>query len=66
MKQNYLTKAHPAKDNCVAADCTNCTDSKVVNFEEKRTELKSGTSQLYAKEAEHYFFYYALNMKQGS
>jgi hypothetical protein len=66
MKPNYITKGHPAKQNCEAAPCLNCADCKVVNFEEKRTELKANTSQLYAKEAEHYFFYYALNMKQGS
>ena len=66
MKQNSLIKAHHAKNSCSSAACQECSECKVVNIEEKRTELKANISQLYAKEAENYFFYYALNIKQGS
>jgi len=66
MKQNYLIKARESKGSCDSGSCEYCADCKVVNFEEKRMELKSSFSQLYAKEAEHYFFYYGLNLKQGS
>ena len=66
MKQNYLSKAREPKGSCDSGSCEYCADCKVVNFEEKRIELKANSSQLYAKEAEHYFFYYGLNLKQGS
>ena len=66
MKQNYLIKTREPKGSCDPRSCEYCADCKAVNFEEKRMELKAGFSQLYAKEAEHYFFYYGLNLKQGS
>jgi hypothetical protein len=66
MKQNFLPKDHEEKQNCDPASCLKCRECKVINFEERRVELKSNSSQLYAKEAESYFFYYALNMKQSS
>jgi hypothetical protein len=34
-------------------------------MEERRQELKNSSLQLYAKEAEHYFFYYDVNLKQA-
>jgi len=53
MKQNYLLKAHEPKGRCDSGSCEYCADCKVINFEEKRTEFKASSSQLYAKEAEH-------------
>ena len=66
MKQNFLPKELEANEKCNVASCLECQDCKVINFDEKKAELKTSSSQLYAKEAENYFFYYALNMKQGS
>lgn len=65
MKQNSL-KALLKKASCDPASCNSCPQCKVVNFQDKRTDMKAGISQLYGKEAEHYFFYYAFTMKQGS
>lgn len=66
MKQNYLIKAREPKGSCDSGSCKYCADCTVTNFEEKKLESKASYPQLYAKEAEHYFFYYDLNLKQGS
>ena len=66
MKLNYLPNDHEEQEKCDPATCLKCRDCKVINFEERRGEFKNTNSQLYAKEAESYFFYYALNMKQSS
>jgi len=66
MKQNSLLKTRLVNGSCDSTSCQDCPDCKVIHLEENRTEVKSNFTQLYAKEAEHYFFYYALNLKQGS
>lgn len=63
MEQNALLKQERVEEGCAEADCLTCCDCKVINMGEKRHEVKSSL-QLYAKEAEHYFFYYDLNLQQ--
>jgi hypothetical protein len=65
MKQKSSTKDH-RQDRCDGASCNRCDDCRVVNLEERRSELKPNPPQLYGKEAEYYSFYYAFNMKQSS
>jgi hypothetical protein len=65
MKQNTLLKAGRDEEKCQEISCRKCQSCKVISMEEKREEQKSNSLQLYAKEAEHYFFYYAVNMKQA-
>jgi hypothetical protein len=61
-----ISNQQQVHEKCDPASCSNCNDCRVVNMEERRGETKASSPQLYAKEAENYFFYYALNMKQGS
>jgi hypothetical protein len=65
MKQNALLKQDRIEEGCAGAACLTCCDCKVINMEEGRQEVKSPSLQLYAKEAEHYFFYYDVNLKQS-
>ncbi|MBO9682467.1 MAG: hypothetical protein J7502_07365 [Flavisolibacter sp.] len=65
MKQNVLLKQDRIEEGRAEADCLTCCDCKVINMEERRQEVKSSSLQLYAKEAEHYFFYYDVNLKQS-
>jgi hypothetical protein len=46
------------KDKCGTASCRDCHRCALVNYEEPRPEWKNNASQLYATEAEHYFFYF--------
>jgi len=64
MKRNILLKERPDKQICDEASCLMCESCKVIRMEERRQEAKNDFLQLYAKEAEHYFFYYALCMAQ--
>jgi hypothetical protein len=65
MKQNALIKQDRLEEGCAGAACLSCRECKVINMEEHRPELKAPSLQLYAKEAEHYFFYYDVNLKQA-
>jgi len=60
---NHLTD-HKSKEQCDSATCVFCKQCKVVNYEETRTEWENDSLQLYARELEHYFFYYAAGSKQ--
>jgi len=66
MKQNSLLKTKVANGVCDSACCQQCAECKVIHLEAKGMEVKPNFTQLYAKEAEHYFFYYDLNLKQSS
>jgi len=65
MKQNALLKQDRIEESCAGTACLNCHECKIINMEERRQELKNSSLQLYAKEAEHYFFYYDVNLKQA-
>lgn len=64
MKQNTLLKAGRDEEKCREISCRKCESCKVISIEEKQ-EVKNSSLQLYAKEAEHYFFYYDVNIKQA-
>ncbi|HTM92829.1 MAG TPA: hypothetical protein VL095_10435 [Flavisolibacter sp.] len=64
MKQNALLQQDRIEEACAGTGCLTCCDCKVINMEERRQEVKSPSLQLYAKEAEHYFFYYDVNPQQ--
>jgi len=66
MEQHLLPKEEQQKERCDAPSCRQCPQCKVIDLEERMAELKVNASQLYGKEAENYFFYYALNIKQSS
>jgi hypothetical protein len=50
---------HNTNSECGKTSCTSCERCSLVNFEEVRPEIKDRAAQLYATEAEHYFFYFA-------
>ncbi|MGZ3844755.1 MAG: hypothetical protein ACXVBJ_02880 [Flavisolibacter sp.] len=61
-----LSKLQQEHEKCDPPSCPNCENCRVINIEDRGGESKASSPQLYAKEAENYFFYYALNMKQSS
>ena len=65
MKQNIVLKQYWKSEEC-APSCRKCESCKVINLEDRVPELRNTTTQLYAKEAESYFFYYAPSMKGGN
>ena len=65
MKQNILLTDPVNDKKCSKPSCGRCQNCKVEAFEEDRFGIKNDASQLYAKEAENYFFYYELHMKQS-
>jgi hypothetical protein len=66
MKQNVLLKERWNEEKCGDGLCRKCPDCKIISMENTGQEPKNVSQQLYAKEAEHYFFYYASNIKQHS
>jgi len=64
MKKKTVSKGQINQEKCNRASCHICVNCKATNFEEHRSETKNTSLQLYAKEVESYFFYYALQMKQ--
>jgi hypothetical protein len=58
MKQKNNLLAHKIKRKCDAPSCLSCKICSAINYEEARPEWKNDSIQLYAREAEHYFFYY--------
>jgi hypothetical protein len=65
MRQNSLFRNNRSEEKCIGTSCLKCLECKVKNMGERGEELKNNFTQLYAKEAEHYFFYYGLNTKQA-
>jgi hypothetical protein len=65
MKPTILSEQNKKEERCAGASCLTCRDCKFINVEERRPELKNHFPQLYGREAEHYFFYYAVNAKSA-
>lgn len=63
MEKN-LFEGRKLNKKCDSISCQTCANCKAINYEEKKPELKNNSSQLYAKESEHYFFYYAPHIEQ--
>ncbi|HWI92179.1 MAG TPA: hypothetical protein VNT20_12940 [Flavisolibacter sp.] len=64
MKQKLPAKEHDNGDECSTNSCRSCQSCKAVEFEELRQKPAGDSLQLYAREAENYFFYYALSIKK--
>jgi hypothetical protein len=64
--EKYFIPNGDEKEKCDTGYCRQCTQCRVVDIEDTRAELRMNSSQLYAKEAENYFFYFGHNMKQSS
>jgi hypothetical protein len=64
MKQKLPAKEHDNGDDCSTNSCRSCQSCKAVEFEELRQKPAGDSLQLYAREAENYFFYYALSIKK--
>ena len=57
-------KIQTKKTGCAGDHCLNCLDCSQVNYEEIRSaqpEAKNATADLYAAEAQHYYFYFSSN-----
>jgi hypothetical protein len=65
MKQSNVLKQRWEEEQCTSS-CPKCENCKVIKLEDRVPELKNSTMQLYAKEAESYFFHYALSLKPGN
>jgi hypothetical protein len=64
MKQKLPGKAQKSRGECSINSCRSCQSCKAVEFEELRQKAAGGSLQLYAREVENYFFYYALAIKK--
>lgn len=64
MKQNTSQQQNKNEEGCEGTACLSCRNCKAIK-EERRPEVKNNFAQLYGKEAEHYFFYYTINIKQA-
>jgi hypothetical protein len=64
MKQKMPLKTQSAASKCNTTACSACESCKTVEFEKVGQKPAAETLQLYAKEAENYFFYYAPDFKK--
>jgi hypothetical protein len=64
MKQNILAKKDGNDAKCERTFCCSCQNCRLVDPGENSYDLKNNSLQLYAKEAEGYFFYFDLTLKQ--
>lgn len=64
MKQKLPGKVQDNQSKCDISSCRSCASCKAVEFEEVRQKPADDSLQLYAREAENYFFYYALAIKK--
>jgi hypothetical protein len=63
MNEKIIDKADKNDKPCNKASCRTCQNC-IAAEDDGRLESKSNSWQLYAKEAESYFFYYAQRINQ--
>lgn len=59
MKKETPVKTQKQKEHCCINGCRSCQNCRVAELDEVTEEFKNNSLQLYAREAESYFFYYA-------
>jgi hypothetical protein len=64
MKQKMAVKTQNAESKCNTKACNACQSCKAVEFDVVRQKTGGDSLQLYAREAENYFFHYAFAIKQ--
>lgn len=63
MEKKILVNSFKGDRKCRKTPCSACPNCRPSQLDKRKDESNGNSLQLYAREAENYFFYYALRMK---